>query len=256
MYSSPMAASDTAPGVPSGPRAFQPTLWTVVLRAKDPAAPDRRDALERLFQSYWKPLYVLLRRTHDAEAAQDLVQGFFAAFLEKDYLKDVDRSKGTFRAFLCAALRHYVADDRDRERAQKRGGGRPPLSLDFAKVETEIARAPAVTEAPEKVFERQWALEVLKRALQALRAEFKAADRGAEFEALHLYLSAGGKGAPTHADLARRLGISESDVNNRVHRLRTRYRELILEEIRAYADSDEEAQGELRDLFAALGKAR
>jgi RNA polymerase sigma factor (sigma-70 family) len=251
-----MAATDTAAGVPSGPRAFQPTLWTVILRAKDPAAPDRRDALERLFKTYWKPLYVLLRRSHDAEAAQDLVQGFFAAFLEKDYLKSVDRSKGTFRAFLCAALRHYVADDRDRERAEKRGGGRAPLSLDFACAETEIARAVAVAEPPERAFERQWALEVVKRALQALRAEFQASDRLAEFQALNLYLSAGGKGAPTHADLGRRLGISETDVNNRVHRLRKRYRELILEEIRAYADSEEEAQGELRDLFAALGKGR
>ena len=80
-----MTVSDTA----SGPRGFQPTLWTVVLRAKDPAAPDRRDALERLFATYWKPLYVLLRREHGADAAQDLVQGFFAEFLEKDFLKSV-----------------------------------------------------------------------------------------------------------------------------------------------------------------------
>ncbi|HEX7902215.1 MAG TPA: sigma-70 family RNA polymerase sigma factor, partial [Planctomycetota bacterium] len=103
-----MTVSDTAAGMPSGPRAFQPTLWTVVLRAKDPAAPDRREALERLFATYWKPLYVLLRRDHDAHAAQDLVQGFFAEFLEKDFLKSVDRAKGTFRAFLRAALAHYV----------------------------------------------------------------------------------------------------------------------------------------------------
>lgn len=239
----PMSAPDTA-------AAFQPTLWTVVLRAKDPAAPDRRDALERLFGIYWKPLYVLLRREHGPEAAQDLVQGFFATFLEKDYLKSVDRAKGSFRAFLRAALRHYVADDRDRERAQKRGGGRAPLSLDFARAETEIARTPE--EPPERAFERQWAQEVLKRALQALRAEFR--DRPAEFEALHLYLAAGGRGGLTHAELARKLGMSEFDVNNRVHRLRGRYRQLILEEVRAYTESPEEVEGELRDLFAAVGR--
>ena len=242
--------SDTAAGAPG----FQPTLWTVVLRAKDPAAPDRRDALERLFATYWKPLYVLLRREHGPEAAQDLVQGFFAEFLEKDFLKSVDRAKGSFRAFLRAALAHYVADHRDRERALKRGGGRAALSLDFSRAETEIARAGASPEPAERAFERQWALEVIKRALQALRAEFQASDRLAEFEALHLYLSAGGRSALTHADLAARLGISESDVNNRVHRLRKRYRELILEEIRAYTDSPDEAEGELRDLFAALGR--
>lgn len=240
----------TAPDTAAGPRAFQPTLWTVVLRARDPSAPDRREALERLFAIYWRPLYVLLRRDHDAETAQDLVQGFFAVFLEKDYLKSVDRGKGTFRAFLCAALRHYVADDRDRGRALKRGGGRVPLSLDFARAETEIARAPA--EPPERAFERQWAHEVIKRALQALRAEFK--DRPDEFEALHLYLSAGGKSGLTHAQLARQLKMSETDVNNRVHRLRKRYRELILDEVRAYTGSAEEVDGELRDLFAAVGR--
>jgi RNA polymerase sigma-70 factor (ECF subfamily) len=231
---------------------FRPTLWTVVLRAKDPGAPDRREALERLFQTYWKPVYFHIRRTHDAEAAQDIAQGFFTTFLEKDYLKSVEREKGKFRTFLCVALRNYMADESDRARAQKRGGGKPMLSLDFARAETEISRMPAAKENPDKLFQRQWALEVIKRSLQALRAEFLASDRLAEFEAISLYLSAGGKEAPSHADLAKRLGISESDVNNRVHRLRSRYRELILEEVRSYSDSEEEAQQELRELFAAF----
>ena len=231
---------------------FRPTLWTVVLRAKDPEAPDRREALERLFQVYWKPVYFHIRRTHDAEAAQDIAQGFFTTFLEKDYLKSVDREKGKFRTFLCVALRNYMADENDRARAQKRGGGKSPLSLDFARAETEISRMPAAKDDPEKLFQRQWALEVIKRSLQALRAEFLASDRLAEFEAISLYLSAGGKDSPSHGDLARRLGISETDVNNRVHRLRQRYRELILEEVRAYSDSEEEAKQELRDLFSAF----
>jgi RNA polymerase sigma-70 factor (ECF subfamily) len=103
---------------------------------------------------------------------------------------------------------------------------------------------PAAKDDPDKYFQRQWALEVIKRALQSLRAEFQASDRLAEFEAISLYLSAGGKDAPSHADLAIRLSISETDVNNRVHRLRQRYRELILEEVRSYSDSEEEAQQE------------
>ena len=240
-----MSASEPVAG-------FRPTLWTVVLRAKDPAAPDRREALERLFQTYWKPVYFLIRRTHDAETAQDIAQGFFTAFLEKDFLKSVEREKGKFRTFLCVALRHYMADEYDRARAQKRGGGRSPLSLDFARAETEISRVPAAKDDADKYFQRQWALEVIKRALHALREEFQASDRLAEFEALSMYLSAGGKDAPTHADLAKRLSISESDVNNRVHRLRQRYRELILEEVRSYSDSEEDAQQEVRDLFSAF----
>jgi len=247
-----MSTSDPVAGTDAVPRGFRPTLWTVVLRAKDASAPDRREALERLFQTYWKPVYFLIRRSHDAEAAQDITQGFFTAFLEKDYLKSVEREKGKFRTFLCVALRHYMADENDRARAQKRGGGRAPISLDFARAETEISRVPAAKDDPDKVFQRQWALEVIKRSLQALRAEFLASDRLAEFEAISLYLSAGGKEAPSHAELAKRLGISESDVNNRVHRLRQRYRELILEEVRSYSGNEEEAQQELRDLFAAF----
>jgi RNA polymerase sigma-70 factor (ECF subfamily) len=240
-----MSASEPVAG-------FRPTLWTVVLRAKDPAAPDRREALERLFRTYWKPVYFLIRRTHDAETAQDIAQGFFTAFLEKDFLKSVEREKGKFRTFLCVAVRHYMADEYDRAHARKRGGGRSPLSLDFARAETEISRVPAAKDDADKYFQRQWALEVIKRALHALREEFQASDRLAEFEALSLYLSAGGKDAPTHADLAKRLSLSESDVNNRVHRLRQRYRELILEEVRSYSDSEEEAQQEVRDLFSAF----
>ncbi len=231
---------------------FRPTLWTVVLKARDASAPERREALERLFRTYWKPVYFHVRRTHDPETAQDLTQGFFTAFLEKDYLQYVDRDRGKFRTFLIVALQHYVADERDRARAQKRGGGRPVFSLDFARAETEILREPAAKETPERLFQRRWALEVIKKALQALREEFQSSNRLTEFEALSLYLSAGGKGAPTHAELARRLGLSEADVNNRVHRLKKRYRELILDEIRAYSESDDQAREELRDLFSAL----
>jgi len=245
-----VSMSGTGTGGPDG--AFKPTLWTVVLRAKDPAAPDRREALERLFRAYWKPVYFYVRRSRDAETAQDLTQGFFAAFLEKDYLQYVDRGRGKFRTFLIVALQHFLSDEHDREQAMKRGGGRPVLSIDFSRAETEISRGPAGSETPERLFQRQWALEVIKTALQRLREEFKSSDRLTEFEALSLYLSAGGKGAPTHAELARRLGISETDVNNRVHRLKKRYREIILEEIRAYSGTEEEAREELRDLFSAF----
>jgi RNA polymerase sigma-70 factor (ECF subfamily) len=244
------SAPHASTGAPGG--LFRPTLWTVVLRAKDPGAPDRRDALERLFQAYWKPVYFLVRRTRDTETARDLTQGFFTAFLEKDYLQYVDRGRGKFRTFLRVALDHFLADEHDRAHAQKRGGGKPALSLDFAKAETEVSREPATDEAPDRLFQRQWALEVIKRSLQALRAEFEASGRQAEFEALHHYLSAGGAQAPSHADLAQQLGLSASDVNNRVHRLKKRYRELILEEIRSYTETEEAAKEELRDLFSAF----
>lgn len=247
-----MATSEGVTGTEAAPRGFQQTLWTVVLRAKDPAAPDRREALERLFRIYWKPVYFLIRRTRDPETAQDIAQGFFTAFLEKDYLQYVERERGKFRTFLRVALDHYMADETERARAQKRGGGRPVFSLDFSRAETDFSREPASKETPERAFRRQWALEVIKHALQALRDEFHASNRLTEFDALSLYLSAGGKGASSHADLARRLGISETDVNNRVHRLKKRYRELIHEEIRSYTEGEEAAREELADLFSAF----
>lgn len=229
-------------------RAFQSTLWTCVLRAKDPSAPDRRAALERLIQAYWKPAYSFLRRKgYDAEISKDFTQGFFAAFLERDFLKYVERGRGKFRTFLLTALEHFVADEHDRAKAQKRGGGRAGFSLDFVQAEREIGGS---DETPDKIFRRQWALLVLERALGALRATYEAEGRKDEFEVLRLHLGIGG--APSYADVAKRLGLSESDVRNRLHRVRGMYREKILEEVRAYTENEAEAQEEIRDLFSAL----
>ena len=231
---------------------FQPTFWTVVLRARDAEAPDRREALERLIQSYWKPVYALVRRRHDLESAKDLTQAFFTAFLERDFLQYVDRERGRFRTFLRVALEHFLSDESDRAKALKRGGGRAPLSLDFMKAETQFKLEPASPETPERAFQKGWAIEVIKRALEKLRAEFENSDRSAEFEGLSFYLSAGGATAPTYQELADRLNVSESVVTNRIHQVRRRYRELILDEIRAYTASEEDAREELSDLFSAF----
>lgn len=228
-------------------RFFQSTYWSRVLRAQDVGSPDRREALEHLIQAYWKPLYLFLRRRgYDVERSKDFTQGFFAAFLERDFLQYVDRDRGKFRTFLLRALQHYLADEHDRATAQKRGGGAPVLSLDFDRAESRVA----AQGTPERIFERQWAIQVIERALHALRQEFESSGRAEEFEVLKLHLSAGE--APTYADLARRLGISVTDVTNRLHRVRTRYRQLILDEIRSYTDTESEAEEEMRDLFSSF----
>lgn len=235
-------------------RGFQSTLWTLVLQARAPDAPGRREALEALIRAYWKPVYFFARRRgRDAESAKDLVQGFFAALIEKDYLRHVDRERGKFRTFLLTAFSHYAADERDRERAAKRGGGANPLSLDFARADTEFSREPASPELdPDRRYRRDWALQVMAKALGVLRDAFAEEGRREEFEALRLHLSYGAETPPSYADVAARLGMSEGDVRNRVHRARGRYRESILQVIRDYTGSEAEAQEELRDLLSAF----
>lgn len=234
-------------------RDFRSTLWTVVLRAKDPSSPDRREALGALIQAYWKPVYFFVRRKgRSAEEAKDLVQGFFTALLEKNYLQYVDRGRGKFRTFLLTAFDHYVADDWDKVRAQKRGGGRSPVSLDFDGADTEFSREPAVADPPDRRLRRDWALKVMARALQAVRDEFAAAGCSQEFEALRLHLSYGAESPATYASVAASLGLSEGDVRNRIHRTRSRYKEAILEVIRSYTETDEEAKEELQDLMSAF----
>ncbi len=133
---------------PAGAGRFPSTHWSDVLAAGRGATPGAGEALAALCRAYWYPLYAYVRRRgHDAHAARDLTQEFFARMLEKNYLADADPAKGRFRSFLLAALNHFLANERDRARALKRGGGRPPLSLDFATAEHQYSLEP-VDEGP------------------------------------------------------------------------------------------------------------
>lgn len=246
-----MADDDTATG--GAKRAFESTLWTVVLAAKDPAAPARREALQSLIETYWKPVYLFIRRRgNDRETSKDLAQGFFTALLERNFLQYVQRDRGKFRTFLLTALEHYMADEHDRAQALKRGGGRAAFSLDFASAEMEIGRDPAAPDSLDRGFRRDWALKVMSQALQQVKREFAESKRAGEFEALRLHLSFTAKEAPSYAEVAKNLGVSEADVRNRIHRTRSRYKEAILEVIRSYTETDEDAREELQDLMSAF----
>ena len=231
--------------------AFQSTYWTLVLQAQDAASPARRDALQTLIQTYWKPLYWFVRRKgQDPEAAKDLVQGFFAALLEKDYLRYVDRDRGRFRTFLLTALEHYVSDERDRASALKRGGGRTVFPLDFDMAECAVSVQRDVD--PELAFRREWWSKVLEQAMDRVRASFGEKGRSEEFEAYRAYLSSMHPADTSYEEIARRIGVSSETVKNRVRSARADYREAILQVIREYAGSEEEARAELDDLFRAF----
>ena len=116
----------------SGPGRFATTHWSVVLQAGQPKAPGYRQALETLCESYWFPLYAYLRRHgYDNQQAEDHTQAFFCRILEKQVLRMADSKRGKFRSFLLGTLKHFLSDEYDRARAQKRGGGRKILSIDF-----------------------------------------------------------------------------------------------------------------------------
>jgi len=231
--------------------AFPSTLWTLVLQAKTPESPGRREALERLIAAYWKPLYGFVRRKGNSiEASKDLIQGFFSELLAKDFLKYLDRDRGKFRTFLLAALEHYLADEYDRSQAQKRGGGRLALSLDYGEAEEGLG---ATIAAPaDSSFKRDWAVQVMSQAMEAVRTSFQNSGRTAEFEAFRAYLTSTRPDGASYEELARSLGLTVDDVRNRVRATRQRYREAILEIIRSYTDSPEKAQEELQDLLSAF----
>lgn len=248
-----MALSDSNyDSIPPKGRQFTTTHWSVVLSAGNPESPQAADALERLCRTYWYPLYAYVRRDgSSAEDAQDLTQGFFARFLQKDYLADVRREKGRFRSFLLASLRHFLADERDRSRAIKRGGGRTILSLDAQGAEGRYVLEPMDELTAEKVFERRWALTVLEAARACLREVYARAGRTERFEALETFLP-GEQAAGTYAQAASRLGVAPGTVKWEVHQLRRRYRELLRAEIAHTVPGVDEIDEEVRHLIAVL----
>jgi RNA polymerase sigma-70 factor (ECF subfamily) len=228
------------------------TLWSFVLHARDRPGPEAGEALGALCQAYWYPLYVYIRRqVGSADQAEDLTQAFFTRLLEKDFLASVDREKGKFRAFLLACCKHFLANERDRQRARKRGGGQPVLSLDRPSVESQYHREPADTLTPELHFQRSWALLLLDQTLERLRAEYHESGKGSLYEHLKAALL-GDHAALSYAAIGTAVGMSEAAVKKASQRLRQRYGELLRDRIGATVDGPEAVEEEIRELFAVL----
>jgi len=235
------------------PSSFATTHWSLVLAAADRDAPESRQALAELCSAYWYPLYAFIRRQgHDADAAQDLTQEFFARLLEKEYLRTADRQRGRFRSFLRAACQHFLANERDRARAKKRGGGRMHVPIDFSEAERRFTLEPAHGLTPEKLYDRRWALTLLDQVLQQLRAEFAATEKLELFQRLKGCLT-GERSEKSYGEIAEQLGMSEGAVKTAAHRLRRRYGELLRQEIERTVQTEADVDDEIRSLFAALG---
>jgi len=244
----------TEPNAPHETQAqwFATTQWTTVLTARDPQSTRAAEALERLCRRYWPPIYAFIRRRgHGPEDAQDLTQEFFARLLEKSYLDAADAAKGRFRTLLLTAVSRFLVNERERARAQKRGGGAVHFSLEADAAEGGYRVEPADPATPETIFERRWAETVLEAVLARLRREFKDAGQPDRFDILKPFLAAEQQ-APSGAEVATRLGLSESAVYSAVHRLRQRYGELLREEIAQTVARPEEIDEELRSLVRAM----
>ncbi len=234
---------------------FATTRWSVILAAGNRAEPGWQDALSTLCEVYWYPLYAFARRTGtQPEEAQDLTQEFFTRLLQKDSLRRADPRKGRFRSFLLTSFKNFIADERARARALKRGGGQTPISIDVETAEGMYTLEPFHEQTPDKLFERHWALTVLQHTVDRLGEEHVGPRKERLFARLKAYLP-GGVGGASYAQVARDLEMNEVTVKVVVHRLRQRFRDLLLEEIARTVDSDEEVEAEVRYLLAALDTA-
>ena len=234
------------------PRIFATTQWSVVRAAGTGRSEEAQDALAQLCRDYWHPIFVYVRRRgYGPDEAQDLTQEFFAQLIEKNHLRLADHRKGRFRSFLLATLHYFLAREWSRAHRQKRGGEYRFVSLDQPWSEDGPAFEPADCDTPEKRFQQQWALTVLKQTMNALHSECAAAGKAGLFNAVKHVLSGERDGA-TYSSIAALLSMTESSLRVAVHRLRHRYGELLRAEIGRTVDSPEEVDGELRYLIQVL----
>ena len=238
--------------VARGTHRFHTTRWSLLLEAGAGDAPAMR-ALDELCGLYWPPLYAFARRRgYDAEAALDLTQGFFVELLERDSLALADPERGRFRTFMLTCFTRFLSNEAERTRAQKRGGDRRHVSLDAEDAEGAFGPAAVDPKTPEAEFERRWALTLLDSVLERLRGEFAKRGREALFAERSPLLQAG-TSVTSHRELAQGLGLSEGAVKVTVHRMRQRFRELLLEEVGQTVQSPEDAVDEVGHLLSALG---
>jgi RNA polymerase sigma factor (sigma-70 family) len=234
---------------------FETTNWSVIVEATTGNSSAARAALAALCQSYWPPIYAFIRsKGHSSTDAEDLTQAYFERFLEKRYLDDFRPEIGRFRTFLRASVAHFLANEWDRERAQKRGGGQIVLSLDVEEAEDRWRREPVDRLTPEAIFERQWAAAMLARCLKRLRDEHDEPERQTRFEKLKPFLVAG-ESDGGYEKLARELGTTEAAVRVAVHRLRKRFCAVVREEVTRTVASPADVDAEIRWLLTTVRAA-
>jgi RNA polymerase sigma-70 factor (ECF subfamily) len=210
--------------------------------------------LADLCEAYYEPVVAYLRSVvRDADAARELSHAFFAEMLGGGTIHTADPERGRFRFYLLGAVKHFVAHQRESEMRQKRGGGLAPLSLDLASSDSPALKVPDESRlSPEAAFDRQWAVTVLARAMEALESECAAQGKSVVFEQLRPWLL-GESEYGDQAAVADALGLSAAAMKVTVHRLRQRFRQCVKEEIAGTLKDAAAVEDEMRSLYAALG---
>jgi RNA polymerase sigma-70 factor (ECF subfamily) len=232
-----------------GSRRFHTTHWSLVARAGSDRSQEANAALDELCRAYWRPIYAEIRRRgHAPVDAEDLTQEFFARLLRHHAFGRADRAKGRFRSYLLAALDFFLADEWREKVAEKRGGGAVMFSLDAAEGESWYELQPAAGATPAEAFDQRWALILMDRALATLREEYDAGGRAAVFAAAQPFLAADA-GADGYEAVCAELGMTAPAFTVAVHRLRTRFRHRVREQVEMTVADPAEADAELRHLF-------
>jgi len=235
-----------------GAGRFTSTDWRLIVSARGTDQPVARKALAELCEAYWYPIYSFVRaRGYPADKAQDLTQEFFMRLLRPGFFDSVDAEKGQFRAFLLAACKHFLSNQRDHDRALKRGGGRLTVAIDPAEAEERFACEPWHDVTPELLFVRRWAVTVLDRATVRLGEEMGGDGKQALFDRLGSALLRDGSALP-YARVAAELGMTQAAVKMAALRLRRRYRDLVREEVVATVGEHVDVDAEISALFQAF----
>ncbi len=237
------------------PMRFVTTHWSMVLSAAELNSEQAQEALAELCRIYWHPLYAFIQaQGYSAHDAEDLVQDFFGRLLEKKCLAAADQSRGRFRSFLLASLKHFLANEWDKARRQKRGGGKITISIDLKVGESSCGFEPADNLTAEKVFERRWAMTLLDQVLARLAGEYAKTGRTDLFDCLRGALTKEKDSSLTYSEIAAQRGMTEAAFKMALQRMRSRYRELFRQEIGKTVAGPEEIEEEIRHLFTTFSR--
>jgi len=232
---------------------FETTHWSLVVSSREDDSEIRQASLSELCESYWYPLFAYLRRSgHDRDQAADYVQGFFLELIDKDFLEAVSPEKGRFRWFLMSAIKRYVSKQVEKSNAQKRGGGRALFSLDVADAEQRYQMEPVDGWSAEKLFDRRWALSVLKTAIDSLRSQQEAKGKVELYLALEPTLSGVPMTMEQYKEIGEEFDIPSGAVKVAALRLRQKYRDLIREIVAQTVTDPDRVGEEMDELLAAL----
>ncbi|GAA5149792.1 sigma factor [Prosthecobacter algae] len=232
--------------------AFKTTRWSMVIRASDLGNEAAMKDMEHLCRACWYPIYAFVRRqNYSPEDAEDLAQGFFAHVLENNVLSHADPERGRFRSFLLGALRHFVSNEARKQRTEKRGGKVTFVPFEIEEGEERFEREIAHPDSPEKLFQRNWAENLLHRAVKALEEDYASCGKEKLFKAMQPYLASSAN-PNSYEELARELGMSTGTVAVSVFRMRKRYGELLRAEIAQTVEDPMDIEQEIRLLLEAV----